>query len=498
MRTTRAFPIDFPGRTAHDSASVRAMSATAASVGQASPNSHSTPTRDPPGAIALSGLLTLLLGGLLLQDGESLRAVVLVEWRELLFWATLITLLSFLPIPVEYGSRLTLDDPLLLAMALLYPPEVAAFVAFLASCDVREISREIAFSRALFNRAQIAVSVYLAGAAFRSVTGGNLDPWPIAALGTGAAVAAEYLANIFLVSLHTRAMWRLDLRSALGRLKVGNASQFLATHLGYGALALVISHLFRDVGAWSVAAFLVPILVARQMLMRGQAINALTQKLRSRDRLLEKLSDRILDERRDERQRVAGDLHDDVLQALTKLYLSACILEKQQGSLGPATDDLKEVVRASETSIDSLRAFIRDLKESSTGWGGLIPTLHGLVRDLRLEWKTKIQLTLPNSLDLEPATQLVAYQFVREALTNSLKHSHASLITVSAQVEERELTVRVQDDGVGFVLETVDSSIHFGLGIMKERVQKSGGRANIQSAPNQGTTAQAWFPLKPT
>jgi signal transduction histidine kinase len=404
--------------------------------------------------------------------------------------------LSFFPI-VNNEARLTMDEPILLALALLYPPEVAAVVALLAGFDVREMKREVTFSRAWFNRVQIGLSIYVAGATFRLVTDGNLGPWPIAVIGTGAAVAAEYLANVLLVSLHARALFRLEFTAAVRRFTVGNAGQFLATHLGYGSLSLVLAHLFLAVGAWSVAMFLVPILVARQMLIRGQAIHALAEKLKTRDRLLERLSDRIVDERRDERQRMAGDLHDEVLQDLTRIWLSASLLEREQATSGSRSDDLRELVRTSETSIESLRNLIRSLKESSTGWGGLIPTLQGLVRDLRLEWKANIRLTLPDALEIKPPAQFVAYQVVREALINALKHSGASLIDVSLLAREGVLAVEVHDNGTGFVLETVDFSIHFGLALLEERVQKLGGHANIQSTPNEGTTVRAAFPLSP-
>jgi signal transduction histidine kinase len=473
------------------------MSVTAASVAQTSPSSRSAPTRDPPSTLAMSAVLTLLLGALLIRGRETLTTIIKVEWGPLVFWAVLVVVLSFFPIKVE-DARLTLDDPILLALALLYPPEVAALVAFLASCDLRELRGEVAFSRALFNRVQIGLSVYLAGTTFRYVSDGGLDPWPLAIIGTLAAVAAEYVANCLLVSLHAKGRLQLGFRAVVRRLTVGNAGQFLTTHLGYGSLALVLAHLFRNVGAWSVAMFLVPILVARQMLVRGQAIHVLAEKLKNRDQLLERLSDRILDERRDERLRIAGDLHDEVLQDLTKIWLSARLLEQQQDATHRSSEDLRELRHASEVSIDSLRSMIRALKGSSMGWGGLRPTLQGLVRDLRLEWKTKIRLHLPETIEAEPDNQFVAYQVVREALMNSLKHSDASLISVVLEVRDENLCVLVEDDGVGFSLDTVNTTSHFGLDLLKERVQRAGGIIEVMSGENEGTKVRAIFPLRPT
>lgn len=436
----------------------------------------------------------MILTGLLIRNGDVLVATFLADWKSLLFWSALVLLVSIFPISVD-DALLTVDEPILLALAFLYPPEVAALVALLASVDVREFKGEIVFARALYNRAQVGISVYLAGATFRWLTGGDLDPWPIAVFGTGVAVAAEYLSNVLLVSLHARVRWGLNLSSALRKLKVGGRGQFLATYLGNGSLALVLAHVFRLVGAWSAAAFLVPILVARQMLVRGQALQALSEQLRSRDRLLQKVSDRILDERRDERARLAGDFHDDVLQALTRVWLSARFIQKQQEkATGSVSDEVREVVEASESCIESFRQVIHGLKEWPAGWAGLIPTLQGLVRDLRLEWKANIHLDLPDVLTLEPTTQFVVYQVVREALVNSLKHARASMISVSLKPYEHAFVLRVVDDGDGFSTDILESPSHFGVHLMGERSRSVRGDIRITSEKGKGTQVEATFP----
>lgn len=467
------------------------MSASAASVAQASP-SRSTPTRDPPRLQVLSALLTFSFAALLLGSGDSLAATISAEWKELLFWGLLVMLLSFFPIAVDDAS-LTLDEPILLAVALLYPPEVAALVAFFAAIDVREIRRQTVFLRALYNRVQIGFSVYLAGSAFRAVSEGNLDPWPIAIVGTAAAVAAEYLANVALVSLHVRVRWRVDFRNAVRKLKVGDMGQFLATHLGYGILALVLAHMFRGIGAWSVATFLVPILVARQMLIRGQAIETLAEELRNRDRLLRKVSDRIVEERRDERLRVAGDLHDGMLQELTRAWFLSQLTQRKSEECSSASDDLRELGTSLERSIESLRLTIRDLKESSLGRGGLLPTIDSLVRDARLDWRAKINLHVPTTLEVSTETQIVVYQVAREALLNALKHGQSSKIWVRLYKELEKLILEVEDDGIGFRPELTDSAMHFGIGLMQERVRASGGHIEIQSTA-QGSSVKAVFP----
>src|ERR671919_271392 len=99
------------------------MSVTAASVAQTSPSSRSAPTRDPPRLRILAAALTVAVAGLFIRNGDSLVATLVVEWRSLVFWAVLIALVSIFPIKVD-DALLTVDEPILLALAILYPPEV--------------------------------------------------------------------------------------------------------------------------------------------------------------------------------------------------------------------------------------------------------------------------------------------------------------------------------------------------------------------------------------
>jgi signal transduction histidine kinase len=471
------------------------MSASVASVAKASPSSPSTPTRDPPRLQILVGALAALFVVVLLRAGESLVATLLTEWKSLLFWAALVVLLSLFPIAIE-DATLTLDEPFLLAIALLYPPEAAAIVAFCAAIDVREIRRQTVFSRALYNRVQIGLCVYLAGLAFRFVTNGQLDPWTIAILGTLGAVVAEYLANVILVSVHARVRWRVGFQEAARRLKVGNMGQFLATHLGYACLALVVAQMFRGVGAWSVTMFLVPILVARQMLIRGQTIEALAEQVRKRDQLLKRVSDRILDERRDERRRVAGDLHDGILQGLTEISLLSRLIEKEGACTGRGLEDVGKLVRSSQASIESLRTVIRGLRESPLGGSDLVSTIDGLVRNARLDWRAKIKLELPTRLEIPADLQVVVYQVARESLMNALKHAEASTIWIRLLQEVGELVLEVEDNGVGFQPELVGSLEHFGLELLQERAHAVGGYVEIHSELSRGTKVRAIFPAQ--
>lgn len=442
----------------------------------------------------LTAVLALVLGFVLAAEWDLLYGEVAESWMDLLFWAVLVVAVNVFPVPAG-GVQLNLDMPLLLAVALLYPPVAAAALSLVAAADIREVRKEVSFARALFNRIQVSLSVLVAAAVFEA-TRANPESWPGALLATIIAVGASYATNILLVSLYTAlrksASWLEEAR----QLSIGRPVQFLATYLGYGVLALVLVRLFVEVGAWSVVVFLIPLMVARQMLLRGQELGRLATRLRERERLLERLFDRIEDERRDERLRVAADLHDDVLQSLSYLRMLATLLKNNMSNEDPSWNDAGEVVKTSDICVDALRGVVLSLQSSPLGSGGLIPTLNTLIQDFKLEHGTKIALNFEGAADLPEDVQVVMYQVAREALLNALRHANASEICVEVRERSSMASLSVADSGHGFEPDGVDPSSHFGLALMRERVRMASGSLDVASTPGLGTTIEVRFSLE--
>jgi signal transduction histidine kinase len=240
----------------------------------------------------------------------------------------------------------------------------------------------------------------------------------------------------------------------------------------------------------------VPIFVARQMLIRGQQLDVLNRKLIGRERLMEQLLDRAVDERRDERLRIASDLHDNMLQSLTKVWMLGQVLRREIPFQSAVAHDVEDLVGVTDESMNSLRELMREMRESPLGRAGLIPTLENLIRDLRLDWGMRIGFSQPAGLDLSPETQVALYQVAREALINALKHADARRIHVSLENTGESVVLLVEDDGCGFDPSDVDSTLHFGLGVMQERIFRAGGTLRIDSKLGYGTSVSARVPAQ--
>jgi signal transduction histidine kinase len=437
---------------------------------------------------------SFLLGVLSLAflDRAQVRESLTDHWPHLLFWMGLLVVVNLLPVQAHHLT-LTLDVPLTLAVAFLYEPAVAALLAGMAALDRRELRGEISLSRATFNRAQIAASVYFASAIFHWMVPG-VQAWYTVLVGTVSAVLVDYGTNTLLVMVFERINSGNGFRATFDRLRVGRASEFLLTYLGYGLLALAVATLYRHEGAWAVAVFLIPIGVARQLLIRNQELHSAARKLRAREILLERLFRGVVEERRDERARVAADLHDDVLQAITRISQIATTLQGRTTAKA-RRQDIEDLTYAAEYSLTSIREVMHNLKNSPLGAGGLVQTARALAREVQLQSGVRVQTTMPARVDGSPEEQLVAYQVIREAVRNAATHAAPGIIRISINQTNSAVMLAIEDDGCGFDPDAVDHAAHFGLQLMHERLEMIGGSMTLKSVPGSGTLVSAMVPL---
>jgi len=98
---------------------------------------------------------------------------------------------------------------------------------------------------------------------------------------------------------------------------------------------------------------------------------------------------------------------------------------------------------------------------------------------------------------LHPVVRDETFRVVAEALRNAFRHAAATRIEVEIRYETRRLCVRIRDDGRGIepaVLRDGGKEGHFGLGGMRERAGRVGGKVTIRSAPESGTEVEFTAP----
>jgi signal transduction histidine kinase len=406
---------------------------------------------------------------------------------QTLAWVLLVGLTSLVPVPTGRGAELSMDLPVLLAAAIVFQPAVAGAIAFLGAVDPREWKREVSLWMSVYNRAQIALSVIAASLAFH-ILGGRLGLWPWTALAGLIALGIDSLINYSLVAAASALKLRRGFRESLKAMRFGEPRVFIPTYVSFGFLGVMAAEAYESIGLVGVLAFVGPVLLAREAFIYRTQLESFARSLGVRGAALQKVDLQIADERRDEREVLAGEIHDEVLPPLFKVHLMGQVLRRdlEAGRLLDLDEDLPELLQATETAQDAIRSVLRNLRASSLGPSGLNSTLELLARSVEVETNATVRLEVED-VGGTPLVQLLLYRLAREAIRNSVKHSSAQNIRVRLWHEGEVIRMMVEDDGLGFDPERVDADAHFGLQLMRERVAALGGDIAIESRPGEGT-----------
>jgi len=196
----------------------------------------------------------------------------------------------------------------------------------------------------------------------------------------------------------------------------------------------------------------------------------------------------------EERERIARDLHDDVIQRLFATGLSLQVAADMVTE--PAA--LERITRA----VDDLDASIRQVRSTIFGLHQRWSVLHSLRADILLVCgESATTLGYKPLCDISGAIDSIVDeptggQFLlclREALSNVARHADASRVTVNVVVDEGRLTLRVIDDGVGYWPTTGQHSS--GLDNMRVRAEALGGVFSIEALPDRGTLTTWAVPI---
>jgi PAS domain S-box-containing protein len=201
-----------------------------------------------------------------------------------------------------------------------------------------------------------------------------------------------------------------------------------------------------------------------------------------------------------ERELVAMDLHDGVVQSLYAVVLNLAAQEQALADTQPAALEAIKAARGEvERAIGETRAYVDGLRARAFAPRNLESGLALLVDGLRLNAGVAVDVRLDPAVEPLLAPEVCGHvlYLVREAAANVLRHAEASYVRIELARSDGLAVLRVEDDGRGFdappPLHTTER--HRGLHNMAERARLVGGHINITSAPGHGTVVCLEFPL---
>jgi signal transduction histidine kinase len=387
--------------------------------------------------------------------------------------------------------------PVLLAAAFAHEPVVTGLIAFLGCLDPRELQGKSPVERILFNRAQISLAAVAASLVMHSVARSSAV-FPAVLIVFALGLSADSLINVALVVVSTVLSGRARWREAISGLWGAEPSASIGLYVSMCFVAPVFFLIYREWGPWALLACTAVLMPFRVALSRIENLGATRGVLRVREAALADAEKSVREQRLEERLFLAGDLHDEVLPALFRVHLMGEVLRQDlaSGRLLELDDDLPELLEATNAAQRSVRQVVGDLRTVRAAIRNLPRAIRNCADQLDLEGRPRIDLRLAEVCATE-AQGFVLFQVAREAMTNASRYSDSQRICV--RLDERPsgwAVLQVSDDGIGFDSAAVNRESHFGLQLMRERVESAGGRVEVATAEGLGTVITATVPLQ--
>lgn len=224
-----------------------------------------------------------------------------------------------------------------------------------------------------------------------------------------------------------------------------------------------------------------------------------TAELSSANHSLRELSSRLMHVQEEESSRLARDLHDEIGQLLTALKID--LQEIQHGGEGQVrSDSLTDSLELVDRLLTQVRTLALDLRPSLLDDLGLVPALRWYANRQAQRNGWVLSLSVEGIVGrVAVPIEVACFRVVQEALTNVAKYANAKAVDLTLRRHENEVTLVIQDDGVGFDVmlarQRAQGGQSIGLLGMQERVRLAGGALEISSEVGQGTRLELCFPL---
>lgn len=218
----------------------------------------------------------------------------------------------------------------------------------------------------------------------------------------------------------------------------------------------------------------------------------LNRRLNRARREREDLLQRAIDSSDLARRRIAGDLHDGVVQDLVGTsYAISAAAETAAGTSPELAADLRAAAAGTRRGLQALRSLLVDIYPANLKTQGLDDAIADLLAPAS-SLGIETECALRGDLDAPIESTALIYRVVRESVRNVFRHADAHMLTVTVDGDDHRLCASVEDDGRGFDVAPYEDRFgnngHMGLRLISDLASDAGARLTVESAVGSGTT----------
>ena len=264
----------------------------------------------------------------------------------------------------------------------------------------------------------------------------------------------------------------------------------------------------NDAGVWNEEGasmeFVIPPAFAQtiwfNILLVGLGVVVLWTAYTMRLRIVTRAVQGRMDERLRERERIARELHDTLLQGTYGLVLQFQAVADQIDHANPVRQSIDEALERADKVVAEGRDRVEGLRVAADRPVDLVTAFREAAGDVAAGNQAELHIAVEGTpQSIEPIVRDEVFWVGREAIANAYHAARATRITVVLGFERRGLRLTVRDDGRGIdsdILEAGGRPKHWGIRGMRERMTRIGGRLDISSEPNVGTAVEVRIPAR--
>ncbi|OIJ11598.1 hypothetical protein BKP35_11690 [Anaerobacillus arseniciselenatis] len=240
--------------------------------------------------------------------------------------------------------------------------------------------------------------------------------------------------------------------------------------------------------------------VANQLSVTIENIQ-LWQELKKKEKVRQMLFEKVMTVQEEERKRIARELHDETSHSLSSILLGLKVLQEAP-SEEVRKNEISKLRQLTHNTIEEVHDLAWQLRPSILDKFGLKVAIERYIEEFKKKYPADFDLIINGfgTERLRPEVETAIFRVVQESLTNILKYSKATSVSVIIMKSSTMISVIIEDDGIGFNVEAVlnkdPSKYNLGIRGMQERVLLLGGTLNIESELEEGTAIMVKIPLK--
>ncbi len=209
---------------------------------------------------------------------------------------------------------------------------------------------------------------------------------------------------------------------------------------------------------------------------------------------------KILEKQEMERNRIARDLYDSSVQILNNL-IHKCDICSKVVDKDPlrAKLELETMSKSLHETIEEMNSIIYNLRPMSMDNTNLEESIAKFIEEIKKETAINITFGIKGEqIELPLTMKLTFIRIIKEAVLNAIKHSYCNNVHISIIYEVDKIIIYVEDDGIGFDVDSIYNSekVCLGLSMLKERVYLLAGTVDIESTEGKGTRIEVIVPIE--